>query len=204
LSSEIRPVTWDEIKQLTSRDNHMQHLTKLVQSSFPASRGDLPPELQQYWTSRQGLSVHEGVILYNERIVIPPSARPRVLQTLHSAHQGTTGMTLRAELSVFWPGMTNDIKDTRASCRTCHTIAPSQSDMPPVQPVVPAYPFQHICADYFTLHGQYFGVVVDRFSNWFNVYKGKGGAECLVAMLTKLFQDMGVPDTITSDGGPEF
>jgi hypothetical protein len=61
LSSEIRPLTWEEIKQLTSRDSHMQHLTKLVQSSFPASRGDLPPELQQYWTSHQRLSVHDGV-----------------------------------------------------------------------------------------------------------------------------------------------
>jgi hypothetical protein len=150
------------------------------------------------------LAVHDGVLLFNERIVIPPSARTRVLQTLHSAHQGSTGMLLRAEQSVYWPGMTNDIKDTRAGCSTCNIIVPSQSDMPPVQPVIPAYTFQHVCADYFTLHGQYFGVVVDRFSNWFNIYRGRGGAECLVAMLTRLFQDMGVPDTITSDGGPEF
>ena len=50
MSSEIRPVTWEEINQLTSRDNHMQNLAKLVHSSFPASRGDIPPELQQYWT----------------------------------------------------------------------------------------------------------------------------------------------------------
>jgi hypothetical protein len=92
-------------------------------------------------------------------------------------------MTLRAELSVFWPGMTSNIRDIRASCSTCDTIAPSQANMPPVQPIIPAYPFQHICADYFSLHGQYFGVIVDRFSNWFNVYQGKGRATCLVNML---------------------
>ena len=108
-------------------------------------------------------------------------------------------MTLRAEQSVFWPVMSLDIRDTRAKCRTCHTIAPSQPNMPPIQPIVPAYPFQHLCCDCFALHGNYFGVVVDRFSGWFNIYRGKGGATCLVDMMTKLFQDMGVPDTITSE-----
>ena len=204
LSTEVRPVTWEEIKQMTSRDAGLQSLSKLVQTSFPDNRKDLPPELQQYWTSRTGLTVHDGVVLYNDRPVIPPSARARVLQVLHSAHQGVTGMSLRAEQAVYWPGMSHDIRETRANCRTCHTIAPSQSDMPPVQPITPAYPFQHICADYFSLHGRYFGVIVDRFSGWFNVYAGKGGADCLVDMMTRLFQDMGVPDSVTSDGGPEF
>ena len=113
-------------------------------------------------------------------------------------------MTLRAEQSVFWPGMSEDIRNTRAAYSTCNIIAPSQSNMPPVPPVIPAYPFQHICCDYFALHGNYFGVVVDRFSGWFKIYKGRGGDTCLVDMMTRLFQDMGVPDTITSDGGPEF
>ena len=204
LSTDIRPVTWEEIKNITGRDPNMQSLVRLVRSSFPTTKEELTPELQQYWGCRKGLSVYDGVLLFNERIVIPPSVRTRVLRTLHSAHQGVTGMVLRAELSVFWPGMTRDIRDVRSGCTTCHTIAPSQANMPPIQPITPAYPFQHICADYFTLHGLYFGVIVDRFSNWFNVYKGTGGAACLVNMLTRLFQDVGVPDTITSDGGPEF
>lgn len=93
---------------------------------------------------------------------------------------------------------------TRSSCKTCHSIASSQPDMPPVQPVIPSYPFQHICCDYFSLHGRYFGVVVDRFIGWFNIYQGKGGATCLSDMMTKLFKDLGVPESITSDGGAEF
>ena len=75
-------------------------------------------------------------------------------------------MTLRAEQSVLWPGMSEDIRDTRATCKTCHIIAPSQPNMPPVQPIIPSYPFQHICCVFFALHGNYFGVVVDRFSGW--------------------------------------
>ena len=113
-------------------------------------------------------------------------------------------MTLRAELSVFWPGLTSDIRDIRNSCSTSHTIGPSQCNMPPFQPITPSFPYQHICSDYFHLHGHNFAVVVDRFSNWFNIHEGKGEAAGLVTIPTKLFQDIGVPDTITSDGGPEF
>ena len=50
-------------------------------------------------------------------------------QSVHSAHQGVTGMTLRAERSVFWPGITNDIQVTRDRCLTCHKNAPSQAKL---------------------------------------------------------------------------
>ena len=53
-------------------------------------------------------------------------------------------------------------------------------------PVIPAYPFQHICCDYFALHGNYLRVVVDRFSEWFNIYKGRGGDTCLVVPSSSL------------------
>ena len=38
-------------------------------------------------------------------------------------------------------------------------------------------------------------MVVDRFSNWFNVYEVE---------IMRLFQDFGVPETITSNGSPQF
>ena len=93
-------------------------------------------------------------------------------------HQGVNGMTLWAKQSMFWPGMSVENRNTRASCRTC------------------------LPCNYFALHGNYFGVVVDRFTGWFSIYRGKGGVACLMDMMTKLFQDMGVIDT--GNGGPEF
>ena len=73
--------------------------------------------------------------------------------------------------------------------------------MPPITPETPEYPFQHICSDYFELGGHSFCVIVDRFSGWFNISHGKGGAERIVPVFAKLFQDMGVPETLTTDGG---
>ena len=113
-------------------------------------------------------------------------------------------MILRAGSAVYWPGINEDIEKTRASCWTCHSIAPSQPNMPPVVPTVPSYPFQHLSSDYFQLYNHHYLIVVDRYSGWFNIYQGSGGAKWLVKNFTKLFQDVGIAESVTTDGGPTY
>ena len=50
--------------------------------------------------------------------------------------------------------------------------------------------------------GHNYGVIVDRFSNWFQIWHGQDLS--LVQVLTSLCRDFGVPETLTSDGGPQF
>ena len=100
--------------------------------------------------------------------------------------------------------MSADIRKTRLHCRSCDVYAPSHPNMLPITPEVPKYPFQHICSDYFTLHGQPFLVIVDRYSGWFNIHTGRGGAIELQAVFNKLFQDVGVPESLTTDGGTTY
>merc|ERR1739842_48000 len=125
---------------------------------------------------RDHLSTVNGVILYNDRVLVPLSLRTNVLSTLHSAHQGTSTMTARAESSVFWPGITKDIQNIRDRCNQCHRNAPSNPSAPPTPPKLPVYPFQFICADYFTHHGTPYLVIVDRYSGWPIVEKASNGA----------------------------
>ena len=68
----------------------------------------------------------------------------------------------------------------------------------------PAYPFQCICADYFHYKGCNYLVVVDRYSNWPIVEKSANGADGLISCLRRIFVTFGIPDELTSDGGPEF
>ena len=48
-----------------------------------------------------------------DRVVVPLSLRPRVLNKLHSAHQGVTSMHACAQQMVFWPGITQDTESIR-------------------------------------------------------------------------------------------
>ena len=108
-------------------------------------------------------------------------------------------MRLRAERNMFWPNMAMDM-----FCIPCDETAPSQSPEPPMTPIHPEYPFQHICSNFFSLLGHNFCLVVDWFSNWLQVFTGKVGAHNLISLLGQCFHGFGIPKTLTSDGGPEY
>ena len=164
----------------------------------------LPPTIRDYFAILPNLSIVDGVVCHGDRLVIPTTLRPTCLAALHAAHQGISGMTARATSSIYWPGMTADIASTRNSCSTCNGNAPSQPAMPSTTPEEPEYPFQHICADYFHHEGSAYLVLVDRYSGWPITQPATNGASGLATILRDTFATYGIPDTLTSDGGPEF
>jgi len=113
-------------------------------------------------------------------------------------------MTSRAESSVFWPGITPAISAIRASCQQCNRAAPSNPSAPPTALMNAEYPFQCICADYFRYEGCNYLVIVDRYSNWPIVERANDGARGLIDCLRRTFVTFGIPDELSSDGGPEF
>ena len=147
----VRAVTWDRVKQETQSDTHLTQLMHFVVNGFPAKSSDLPLPLQPYWCHRNNLSIVDDVLMCENRVLIPPTLPSEVLDSLHSAHQGVTGMGNRARASVFWPGMSSSLQNTRESCEPCDRMAPSQPFQPPVPPTVPSMPFESIAADYFDL-----------------------------------------------------
>ena len=200
----IKSVTWDDIRLATTSDPTMVALSNTIEDGFPEDRASLATDLRPYHQFRDFLTTFDGVILYHDRVVIPPSLRDQVLQSLHSAHQGISQMCSRAENSFFWPGMTPAITEMRARCQQCNRMAPSQPSSPPTPPMDPAYPFQCIVADYFHHQGHNYLVVVDRYSNWPIVEESSHGAAGLISALRRIFVTYGISDEVTSDGGPEF
>ena len=198
------PVSHQDIVTATAEDKTMKDLSACIKEQFPDTRAELPKHLQPYWRFRNLLTVSEGVIFMGDRIVIPDTLKTRILDTLHSANQGTTSMRLRSEQNLYWSSMARDIARRKQSCQSCDATAPSQSPEPPITPEVPEYPFQHVATDYFSLAGHNFCLVVDRFSKWLQVYRGTGGSSNLISLLGDLFHSFGIPETLTSDGGPQY
>jgi len=206
---KIHAITWERVRSATNEDPYMHSLIDTITSGFPNDVSQLPPQLQPYWQYRDQLSVIDDVVMFGNRAVIPPALRPEVCSSLHSAHQGTTGMSERAKQSVFWPGISQSIQQTRNSCNICWEIAPSQPHLPPIEPIIPTSPFEAIASDYFKLHGHWYLVIVDRFSNWPHIAKVEQGptttgAKGLIKALKRTFATFGVPHEMSSDGGPEY
>ena len=65
-------VTWERVKLATTSDPDLHILTTIIESGFPEFKHQLPPALQEYHRFRTHLHTVDGVILYKDRIVIPP------------------------------------------------------------------------------------------------------------------------------------
>ena len=209
LSVDAQPMvmTWSNLQDATKEDKVLTKLMEEIQRGIPDSSNSMLAELRQFHKYRHGLMVMDGVVCYKSRAVIPVSLQQRVLETLHAAHQGVTGMVNRAEQSVFWPSITTDIARVRAVCRTCVRNAPSQPAGMPVPPPSPSYPFQMVAADYCHMNGVNYLVIGDRYSGWLSVlYVGRGDfdAEQLIEVLRDYFVTFGVVEEIASDLGPQF
>jgi hypothetical protein len=184
----------------------MLQLLHLIQEGFPSDLLSVPIDIKEYFKFKQDLSTVDAVIMYKDRVVIPPSLRPSILSNLHAAHQGTTSMTARDDASVFWPGIHPDIKKTRDQCECCNKMAPSQPSSPPAPLTHPQYPFQSICSDYFQYKGVNYLVIVDRYSNWPAAFKARDGdgAKQLIDIMKTFCETFGIPEQLSTNGRPQF
>ena len=185
----------------------MIKLVEMIYRGFPQQSYDIAEDLKPFYKFRHDLHVVGGIVCYKDRIVIPTMLRQQVLEAIHAAHQGGSGMISRVEDSVFWPGITPDIIRTRGRCMTCARDAPSQPAGTPIAPPTPSFPFQYIVGDYFSLEGRNFLVIGDRFSGWLSIFEAGAGefdAKSLVKRMREWCEIFNIPEEIATDGGPQM
>ena len=202
-----QPLSWQQVRDAVAKDKVMAMLSDQISAGFPPDKKLLRLELREFYQHREHLTQVDGVPLYKGRLVAPTELRPAILETLHSAHQGVTGMTLRAQGSVWWPGITPQIREIRDKCKNCTEHAPSQPSAPPQPLPQPDYPFQFLASDYFQQGGFHYLVIADRFSGWPTVqFCGKSTASAgkLVECLREYFAMHGIPEEISTDGGSTY
>ena len=68
-----------------------------LQGIAPDNQEDFTQQYTELQAYRKGLHVIDDVIMYEDRVFIPPSLRPATMETLHAAHQGERGMALLAQ-----------------------------------------------------------------------------------------------------------
>ena len=204
---ELENILWSLLAQETTTDASLSHLLKLIEQGVTNfDRTD--PALSNLWPICKSVYSYEGVLLYQDRVVVPSSLR-QILKHLHAAHQGTSAMERRARTIVFWPGMSKDIHETREGCTDCNRNAPSQAATLTLPSSPPSTPFEAVFADFFDYGGRHYLVVGDRLSGWVEVLSSTagtnlGGSTGLVRHLRSFFATFGVPEELSSDGGPEF
>lgn len=176
---------------------------QICTSEWP-SKKELHTDLIPYWKVRNHLSVYSGILLYDDRIVVPSKLRASVLQRLHEGHQGKERCRARLRVSVWWPKANQQLSDLVDQCDECAKVATKRRE-PLLSTRLPQYPWQSIATDLFELNKRTYVVVVDYYSRFPEVIELKSTTStAVITALKSVFSRYGIPETIRSDNGPQY
>ena len=108
-SLPISDVKLKELRDLNSNDPTMQMLQQYSLQGWPAHKCDVHPSLKSFWDVRNDIHVTDGILLKDNRLVIPSPWKTDILQKLHLSHCRIEKSKASARMTVFWPGMTMKI-----------------------------------------------------------------------------------------------
>ncbi len=193
-----------EIKDASCSDKIVSSAMTMTKNGWP-DISEVPPEVRELYQARANLSVADDLLMYGQRVVIPTSLREDMLQRLHNGHMGITKCKLRAQDTVWWPGISNDIQKHIEDCNFCKINKPVQRAETLEPRPMADRPWQWICTDLLQFAGKTYMVVVDEYSKWIEITYLRSTASSMVILeLKKIFARWGIPQRITSDNGPQY
>ena len=194
-------------QQSIQDDPLLRSLAETIIAGWPEDIKDLPNALRPYHTYRDIMTVEDGLILHGEALIIPPSERGKVLESINEGHLGISKCQFRARQCVYWPGINADIRKMVEACPTCQRHRPQEPRQPLQSTPAPERPWQHLGADYFSFNGSEYLVIVDYYTKMPFVRK-MSPSQCnsarMIAVLKELFAEHGIPEVIRTDNGPQF
>ncbi|CAM1298930.1 Uncharacterised protein g2262 [Pycnogonum litorale] len=195
-----------EIKDLTLKDEAIQKLKMVINSGWPENKAETHMLVEVYFPYRDELTIHDGIIFRGERVIIPAAMRQKVRELLHAGHRGENATLRRARECMFWPGMSNDIRQTVKACTVCHMYEYSQQTETMIPTEQADRQFQRIGVDLLEWDNKQFHVLVDYHSGYFEVDElpPKATAAVCIKVMKRHFPRYGIPEVCISDNGPQY
>ena len=152
-----------------------------------------------YYDSRSELVEDGGLVYRDERLVVPRSLRPDMLNEIHWSHIGIGGCVTRARELLYWPRINAEVKDFVAKCSICQSFQREQcrEELQPHE--MPSRPWSKVGADIFELGQQHFLIMVDYWSSYFEIQELKRitSASAITAFKVQ-FARHGIPDVLVT------
>ena len=89
-SIKVSPERLDQIQKATGQDSILETLKSTVLQGWPETKDQVLLNIRQYWNYREEITLYNGILLKNQRVIIPKALRPEILSRIHSSHQGMT------------------------------------------------------------------------------------------------------------------
>lgn len=196
------PEKLTQLRDETVRDEALQMLKKQIAEGFPTHRKVLKPILAPYWNIRNELSEADGLLFKGRQLIIPKAMRSNVLDLIHESHLGIEKCKACARAIVYWPGMSRDIHDTVATCKTCLTHRHKNQKELMIPHTIPDHPWQKLGSDVFEHKGKPYLVVVDYYSKFETSLMRDKTAGTIVTHMKSIFARHRISEELISDNMP--
>ncbi|XP_054283635.1 uncharacterized protein K02A2.6-like [Macrosteles quadrilineatus] len=202
---EDLPLTKQTLQDNTHRDDELKHIISYCVRGWP-DRSSIPDNLKIFYDKRHELSYEEGILLWQERIVIPKSLRGDILSYLHVSHPGIVAMRSLAKLYVYWPKIDDDIENLVKTCTRCQTFRKNDVETPLNSWNIPENAWERLHIDFKgPFDGYMWLVVIDAYSRWLEIFPMKNAtSNTVIRRLRELFCRYGLVKQIVTDNGNQF
>ena len=193
----------EEYRTAQQEDPQCKIVLQYCRQGWP-TESDVDPTVRAYWDVQGELTECDGMLMRGCRVVVPKSLQKETLRKIHEGHQGMARCRLRANFSVWWPGISKQITNFIKSCRKC--VKDHKPNKEPLIPTpLPDYPWQQVGTDLCTLQGTDYLITVDYFSRYPEVTQLRTTtSSTVINSLKSIFARHGLPEIVRSDNGPQF
>ena len=156
--------------------------------------------LQKFWPE---ISMYNGLLTYNDRILVPKTLRREILDKLHTAHLGPELTYLNAKELYFWPNLRSAIDMMCSRCEECIALRPSLPTET-LNTIRATYPTHIVSSDLFYLYGDTYITYRDRFSGFLQC-SDPLPSQTQAAVMEQFkawFKVLGLMKILRTDGGP--
>ena len=116
----------DEIRDATLKDDTLKVLGDMILRVWPDEKQHVPEVILPYFSFRDELVVHKGMIIRSEQIVITVCLRESMRKKVYMSYLGIKLCVCRARDLGFWPDMLTDICEYIEKCGVCSTYQGKQ------------------------------------------------------------------------------
>ena len=172
VNAKAWPVADSRLKELrdeSQKDYEIKTAMEYTLNGWPTEKENVVLAVRNLFAVRGSFSVHDGLLVYNDRLVIPYKLRAFYLSKIHEGHLGIVKCRERASQSVWWPGLSSEIKEKIGNCEFCVRKLPSQTREPLLPTPLPSRPFEKVAADICEKNNKHYLIIVDYYSRWLEI-----------------------------------
>ncbi|XP_043206059.1 uncharacterized protein K02A2.6-like [Amphibalanus amphitrite] len=203
VSGVLEDAKLEEVKSAQEGDPVLRKVAEVTEKGWPATATE--PEVEKFRSLQDSLSVVSGVLCYGSRILIPESMKRDVLKRIHAGHIGLNKSRQVARESVFWPRLSEDLKNFIEGCDFCQAQRPRQRSEPLIPTPLPESPWRKLGADILEHKGKSYLVIVDYYSRYPEILQLSSiTSEQVILKMQSVFARFGLPCELVTDGGTQF